>query len=824
MGLDKLLYLQGVGAEFVDCFGQHIRIPMQDRVGILKAMLSNERSSVDDAEECKSQFESHIVEARNHQLDVEPWFEQLPKFQFSHLDKPTLHMHLIEQDCQVQIKVHLESGSDFTFIYQTHAADIIGEYHYQGRHYCRYQVDVNAYIPETIALSSGYHQLTARVIEHDLFDQGSNNQAPNHQDVDGLDAGHLGCTGQWVLAPRYCYQAPVNDRAKLWGVSIQLYSLRSEQSDYGIGDFGALRQLIDYCADIGASFITLNPLHALDIAHPEHPSPYSPTDRRRLNPLYIDIAAVPEYSQVKSEVFQGVDNAQVGSVNLTLALGETIDYIQVFKRKYQQLLALYQQFASNLHDESFQRGQAFKHFKQQQGEALIQFCLNEVQQAPKWMNPTADFFAYLQFVANEQLALCQQRCRERGMAIGLVGDLAVGAVVHGCEVQSEQASFCVNASIGAPPDPFSASGQNWGLVPFDPVKMRQQKFTHFIALVRSNMRLYGALRIDHVMGLLRLWWWPLTKQHGHGAYVFYPVETLVAIICLESQRANCLIIGEDLGTVPPAIIDAMARSHMYSNELFYFSEHSEGFVPPAQQKRRSLMMLANHDVAPLKMWWQQQDLNLRQQLHLFETQAAETQAYAQRSTQQWQLLQWLANYGQEFIHKALVGKSAASVSELDARQLRQVLEFVADLKQWLHGDNSLSNVSGNDFSSSEGAHSRFHPEVFELNTDTLICAWIATAASGSANLFSVQLADLLDDNQCVNIPGTWKQYPNWQQRLPYTVSQIRQLAKVRQRTSLISLARAMSTSIEACSPIASGTIPDLDADEREAAPQINNSL
>lgn len=322
------------------------------------------------------------------------------------------------------------------------------------------------------------------------------------------------------------------------------------------------------------------------------------------------------------------------------------------------------------------------------------------------------------------------KAKEAGMGIGLIRDLAVGAALQGVEVQANSQLFCLNASIGAPPDPFAPQGQNWGLTPLDPIKLKQDRYRHFIALIRANMTYCGALRIDHVMGLLRLWWWPLDKRLGQGAYVYYPVETLLAILCLESQRARCVVIGEDLGLVPPDIIHRLYHAGVYSNELFYFCKDHQGFKPPSQYKFQSLMMLANHDVPTLVAWWTGSDLHLRRQLDLLTTDEQLGEALAGREQEKHQLVHSLISQG--------------LLPETDIQQ---------------------------------------------IDLEDLLTAWMALGASGNSALYSVQWCDLLADRHAVNIPGTWLEYPNWQRRLPITLRDAATQSTVALRLQRIAAAR-----------------------------------
>jgi 4-alpha-glucanotransferase len=715
MGLEKLLYLQGVGAEFIDCFGNLVHIPATDRQGILTTMLlptSFNQHQCDPSEYAQILTDAKVAK-RIEQLDVAPWLEPLHRFQWCEIDTPHIDIQLPDNyPFAMQITVFGETIDTLAVTVSSDDCVIVGEYHINGQRYCQYRLELDK--PN---LHLGYHHISLAFIgdaarPHTLY-------------------------GQIMIAPQVAYQGRMEQLAltgqsRPWGINAQLYALRNDEQ-WGIGDFGNLAELIDYAARSGADFILLNPLHALDISQPENPSPYSPTDRRRLNPLYIQIEAVHEYKAIEAELTSQKWLQKKQVINQS----QLINYQEVHSIKYAIFEKLYQIFCQQHAKHETARYLAYLAFVEKDKPALMQFVAREMELASNFFNLDAGFYLYLQFVANEQLEACQLNAKQCGMSIGLIRDLAVGAVSHGAEVSANLGLFCDNASIGAPPDPFAEQGQNWGLTPFDPVKLKQHDFSHFIQLVRSNMQSCGALRIDHVMSLLRLWWWPLNRDLGEGSYVYYPVDTLLAIVCLESQRARCIVIGEDLGIVPPEIVSRLQKAGIFSNELFYFCKGHDGFKSPKDYKQQSLMMLANHDVPTITAWWTAEDLKLRRKLELIDSDHKLHQLLAQRQLEKQQLIELLNREG------ALAHPAVENTDELDF--------------------------------------------------DTVILAWLSVVAKGNAQLFSVQLSDLVADKHGVNIPGTWKEFPNWQRRLPLSIQQMSQSAKVQQRMTVIKQSRQTSS-------------------------------
>ncbi|BAN94918.1 4-alpha-glucanotransferase [Plautia stali symbiont] len=253
------------------------------------------------------------------------------------------------------------------------------------------------------------------------------------------------------------------------------------------------------------------------------------------------------------------------------------------------------------------------------------------------------FYMWLQWLAAEQFAACWQLCQQQQMAIGLYRDLAVGVAADGAETWRDRQLYCLDASVGAPPDILGPLGQNWGLPPMDPQVMAARGYEPWIALLRASMRDCGALRIDHVMALLRLWWIPKDESAAHGAYVHYPVDDLLAILALESQRHRCMVIGEDLGTVPEAIVDKLRDAGVYSYKVLYFEQESQRrFRAPAAWPRQAMAVTTTHDMPTLRGWWQSDDLRLGSELGLYPDRAVLAGLYRERRLAKQALLRTLA--------------------------------------------------------------------------------------------------------------------------------------------------------------------------------------
>ncbi len=565
--------------------------------------------------------------------------------------------------------------------------------------------------------------------------------------VDGLDGETL-----VIAAPQQCYRpAPVQSGRRVWGLSVQLYALRS-QRNWGIGDFGDLAQLVRLVAPQGAEIIGLNPLHALFTHNPAHTSPYSPSSRNQLNALYIDVPALDDYASC-TRARRLVESAAFQQRLARLRAAPLVDYPGVAQAKVEVLELLCAHFSrKHLSADGLaldQRGREFLAFVEQGGAALRRHALFESIQTelhaadarvwgwPMWPQPLRDpageavqafarehaerirFHQYLQWQAARQLAHARALCEEMGMGVGLYLDLAVSVDRGGSDAWGDQSCFAVDASVGAPPDEFNPNGQGWGLPPLRPDRLRQQHYRFFIDTLRSNMRACSALRIDHVMGLMRLFWIPSGRSARDGTYVHYALDEMLAIVALESQRNQCLVIGEDLGTVADEMRLALAASDVLSYRLLYFERSTGGdFKPAGAYPAAALAAVGTHDLATLAGWWSGHDLQLRQQLGLYPDQAVFEQQLVDRSSARMRLLLALRHGGL-----------------LDAAQLAQAA-----------GQGTPSD-----------------------HTRQAVHAFLAGAASA---LMMVQIEDALGVLDQVNMPSTVNEHPNWRRKLPLELDQL----------------------------------------------------
>jgi 4-alpha-glucanotransferase len=398
------------------------------------------------------------------------------------------------------------------------------------------------------------------------------------------------------------------------------------------------------------------------------------------------------------------------------------------------------------HDSSAAGGgrvEAFERFRREQGELLRHYALfeslsEEFAGRPwqEWPEPyrhpnspaveefaraNADrirFFEYLQWQANEQLGRAQARALERGFSIGIYRDLAVGASRDGLDAWADQQVIVQSAKVGCPPDPFNMLGQDWGIPPLHPLRMRDSGYQPFIDILRTNMRHAGALRIDHVMGLMHLFWIPANGTPAGGAYVKYPFEELLAVLALESHRNRCLVVGEDLGTVPAGFRERMAKANVLSYRVLYFEKDGDRFKTPAEYPGLALACVTTHDLATLAGFWQGSDLDLKRRLNLYPSEQARRN---DESARRWD--------------KSLLLRALA-------------------------GEDLLPD--GIDPEDADGAPM----------SPALMAALHGYLARSPARILLIQIDDLMQELEQINLPGTVFERPNWRRRLSKRVDQL----------------------------------------------------
>ncbi|MCP1616353.1 4-alpha-glucanotransferase [Pseudomonas sp. SLBN-26] len=438
-----------------------------------------------------------------------------------------------------------------------------------------------------------------------------------------------------AVAPPACPSvAQLSDhrRRHIWGLAAQLYGLR-RPGDGGLGDTQALEELVRSAAAQGADAIALSPVHAMFSADLQRYSPYSPSSRLLFNVLHAAPASILGDRAWREAVLAtglGPELQRLESLPL-------VDWPAASAARLQLLRQLYQGFAAgeNLHSVDFDS------FCQHAGDALLQHCRFEALHGfmsrsglptdwRTWPEPYRDpaspavlrfaeehadevrFHAFAQWLVARGLDRAQSAARGAGMAVGLIADLAVGADGAGSQAWARQAELLPSLTVGAPPDILNRSGQAWGISAFSPDGLRQQGFRAFIEMLRANLAHAGGLRIDHVMGLQRLWVLPEGADPRHGAYLNYPREDLLRLLCLEATRHRALIVGEDLGTVPEGLREALGRRLILGMRVLLFEQADGRFTPPDAWPADALATTTTHDLPTLRGWLAGRDIHWRE--------------------------------------------------------------------------------------------------------------------------------------------------------------------------------------------------------------------
>ncbi len=473
----------------------------------------------------------------------------------------------------------------------------------------------------------------------------------------GLRAGERRAVMPLIVVPERCYlPRALAGRARWWGLGVQLYGMR-RAGDWGIGDYSALPPLIRLCARQGGAMLGASPLHAMFPDRPEHASPYSPSSRLFLNVLFLDVERIPEVTESRAARTR-LEDEEIRRRISTLQEGPLVDYTAVAELKRELLELAFAEFQAR---PGTSRYQAFRRFCQAEGDPLLRHALFEALQEhfhaqdpairgwrgwPRvYQDPASaavgrfaadyadrvDLHRWLQWLAAEQLADAARQADAEDLAVGLYLDVAVSVDLEGAETWANQHLYALDATVGAPGDLHNPMGQDWGLPPMIPQALYESAYALFIETLSRNMRHAGAIRLDHVMSLMRLFWIPRGAPPETGAYVHYPLEDLLGIVALESQRNRCVVVGEDLGTVAEEFSAILSRLRILSYRVLYFEQDEERrFLPPDAYPRQALVAASTHDLPTLAGWWAGRDLEWRERLGLFPGPEEQRAARAER--------------------------------------------------------------------------------------------------------------------------------------------------------------------------------------------------
>jgi 4-alpha-glucanotransferase len=512
-----------------------------------------------------------------------------------------------------------------------------------------------------------------------------------------------------------------------WGIAVQLYGIRSHRN-WGHGDFTDLANLIDIAAELGAAGIGLNPLHALFDDRAEEASPYFPSSRLFLNPLYIDVETIPEFPRTALVDFES-----------SLAASrqhDLVDYTGVAQCKAKALALAFDGFRKLA---TQARRHQFDDFKRVREPLLQSFTAFEVLRRrfdkPWWEWPAElrkpdrsalrealsmdadelDYYAFVQWVADQQLSACRTKAQDVGLPIGLYLDVAVGVRADGFDAWSNQDFILPSLEIGAPPDQLNTDGQRWGLAGVNPLSLIESDCAPFRQVLRASMQYAGAIRIDHILGLKRFYLIPRGMRADQGAYVRFPFEALLAAAAEESNASRCIVIGEDLGTVPPGFQDTLARYGIWSFQVMLFQRAADGgFIAPEHYRENALVTFATHDLPTFAGWLSGHDLAVKRGLGLDPGETDHSRVAAR-----------------EALGRALAWRGLPNIDCLS------VTRFIADTP---------------------------------------------------SRLLMVSLEDALGVVDQVNVPGTINEHPNWRRRLGVPVEDLLQSSTLRSIGSVMEAA------------------------------------
>lgn len=539
-----------------------------------------------------------------------------------------------------------------------------------------------------------------------------------------LETNGLRAETMVVSSPVKAHRLPEGERR--WGVFAPMYALHSGRS-WGGGDFSELEALMDWVEALGGGMVATLPLLAAFLDEPFEPSPYAPVSRLFWNEFFIDVDRVPELSRCPAARAIVASRDFVRDVE-TLRTARLVDY----RRQMAMKRSVLEELARCFFAEESERQIEFRRFvaERPQLEDYARFraaCERRRAAWPAWPQDMRDgslrdgnyndaaagYHLYVQWLADSRLAEIAER-KDNGA--GLYLDLPLGVHPDGYDVWRERQAFAEGVSGGAPPDAFFSRGQDWGFRPIHPKGLREQGYRYWIAALRHHLRHCGMLRIDHVMGLHRLFWVPQGMRATEGVYVRYPVDELYAILVLESRRHGVSIVGEDLGTVPPFVRSSMARHSIYRSYVIPFEMKAEPDRALAPPRPDSVAALNTHDLPTFAAFWSDEDL-------------------------------------EEVVSLGLLDAATAEEERKSRREMKEALVTFLRGKGLLNGRSAEAGA------------------VFR--------ACLAYLAGGRSPLLLVNMEDLWLEEKRQNVPGTWDQHPNWRRKLRYSMEQITASAEIR---------------------------------------------
>jgi 4-alpha-glucanotransferase len=597
----------GIATEYDDWSGRRVGVPESTLIAVLAAL------GVPAADEAERNA-ARIVHERAH------WSRALPPTILSQAGTPTTFWVHVTHGQPAEVWVALEDGTVRTGIRQVD--NFTSPFDLDGRRIG----EASFVLPSDLPL--GYHRVHLR------------------SGVDEASAALI-VTPAWLGVPERL------GARRTWGLAAQLYSVRSRQS-WGVGDLTDLVDLAVWSASVyDAGYVLVNPLHAAEPTSPMEPSPYLPTSRRYVNPLYLRVEAIPEFADLRKR--SRVRRLRRDLQHRVAAL-DSIDRDAAWKAKRAALKLVYRV------PRTAGRELAYAAYRDREGVALDDFaawCALAEEYGGNWhewpesvQHPGADgvadfvaghraavdFHRWLQWQLDEQLAGAQSRAISAGMSLGIMHDLAVGVHPNGADSWALQDALALGVSAGAPPDEFNQLGQDWSQPPWRPDRLEELEYQPFRALIRSVLRHAGGVRIDHIIGLFRLWWIPKGQAPTEGTYVRYDHEAMIGIVALEAYRASALVVGEDLGTVEPWVRDYLRGRGVLGTSILWFELDRDGGggpLPAERWREYCLSSVTTHDLPPTAGYLANEHVRLRDSLGLLTRPVEQELAAAEAERAAW---------------------------------------------------------------------------------------------------------------------------------------------------------------------------------------------
>lgn len=719
--IHELAGLYGIMPEYYDIFGNKHVISFDAKRAILSAM----KLRVDTEEELSGEIE---------RLRMEEWDDCIPPVRVISVNEQpmTIPLYLQVEDGQesalsVYWSIEDEEGYRYAFEVAPGHVMVSEERQIAGRRYVKMIVEDDSF------RNIGYYVLRLELRHpRPVFPGGKKK---------------LAGVSRIIVTPDSCYIPPSLQEGRTWGVAVDLYSLRSERN-WGVGDFTDLGKMAEWVGSLGGGFVGINPLHAVPNSMRTGVSPYYPVSRLYRNYIYLDIEEVQEVSE-SEELSAAAGSGIFGERAAGLRDPELIDYEGVASLKEEMLKQAFRLFYKRHYREDTLRGRDFRAYAKREGEALDDFALYQAlsdsmsgrHDVSGWQSWPVEYrlhdgpavkrfrkgnwkkilyYKYVQWLIDEQLRTTADKLEKCEMAIGLYHDLAVGAMGGGSDAWNYMDVLAGEADVGAPPDDFSPEGQNWGFPPVIPLRLKKTGYELFIRTLRKNMEYGGALRIDHALGIFRLFWIPQGMTAKEGAYVSYPCEDLLRIIALESVRNRVLIIAEDLGTIGENVRETLARFRMLSYRLFYFERNypDPSFAPPANYPEAALCSVTTHDLPTLYGYWCERDLHVRRRLGVYDDED-----------------EWRKTVETRNRDKALILSALKSAGVLPG-------DYPSD------------------------------PAMIPQMTPQLCLAIYRYLADTPCKLVLVNLCDVIGALDQQNLPGTSEGYPSWMRKMPVGIEEI----------------------------------------------------